>query len=95
MMKVRPEPIETEEEAAFNDAAEQEVTFFLMPMATYRLCSERAKSEGCTAADIVGKAISQYLFPDKDGAVDSPTKTEASESPPRPEPDIVIKRRRR
>ena len=94
MMRIRPEPIESEEEAAFAEAADQEVTFLLMPMATYRECSDRAKIEGCTAAEIVAKALSQYLRPGKDVAGDSPTKIEPS-AEPRPEPDIVMKSRRK
>ncbi len=94
MIRIRPEPIETEEEAAFRDAAEQDVTFLLMSMNDYRKCSEQGRKEGCTAAQIVAKAVSQYLRPGKDEAGDSPTKTESPESPPRPEPDIVVRRRR-
>lgn len=94
MIRIRPEPVETEEEAAFNDAAEQEVTFLLMSMSAYRKCSEQGRKEGCTAAQIVAKAVSQYLRAGKDEAGDSPTKMESSENPSRPKPDIVIRRRR-
>ncbi len=94
MIKVRPEVIETEEEAALRDAEEQEVTFLLMPMSTYRLLSERARTDGCTAAQVAESAFSQYLRPSKEEAADSPTKTETSESPSRPKPDLVIRRRR-
>jgi hypothetical protein len=95
MRRIRAKEIETEEEAAFSDAAEQEVTFLLFPMRTYRLCSERAKKEGCTAAQVFERALLQYLREDKDGTDGSSTKIETSDEPSRSEPDLVFTRRRR
>jgi len=95
MMRIRPEAIEKEEDDAFGDPPQQDITFLLVPMSTYRLCAERAKIDGCTAAQVFERAILQYLRPVKNDVDDSPTKEEPQSEPPETEPDIVVRRNRR
>jgi hypothetical protein len=90
MIKIKPEAVDDDE--AFEGAEDQDVMFLLLPMRTYKKCSDRAKEDGCTPAQVFERALLQYLRQNEDERVESPTKSEA---PERPEPDIVIRRTRR
>ena len=95
MIKIKSEVIDGDDDEAFEGAADQDVMFLLLPMRTYKKCSERAKEDGCTPAQVFERALLQYLRPNADGQAESPRKTEPSEKAERPEPDIVIRRTRR
>ena len=93
MMKIKAEAMDDEGDEAFEGAGEEDVMFLLLPVRTYKLCSERARVDGCTPAQVFERALLQYLRQNEDGRAESPTKTE--EKADRPEPDIVIRRTRR
>jgi hypothetical protein len=95
MIKIRSEEVEKEDDEAFDGAEVQDVMFLLLPMRTYKKCSERAKEDGCTTAQVFERALLQYLRQNEDEPAESPRKIESSERAERPEPDIVIRRTRR
>jgi hypothetical protein len=88
-MKVKADPTD-EASMALGDAPETEFTFLLCPVMTYSIMSEQAQSEGCSVGEVLQKALLQYLRAAH--GVDQPT---AEISEPRPEPDVVIRRKKR
>ena len=93
MIKIRPEPIEEEDDGAFSGTKEQEVMFLLVPVRTYRKCEERARIDGCTAAQVFERALLQYLRGDKDEVVDSSINRESQRDEPKA--DFIMRRKRK
>jgi hypothetical protein len=89
-MKVKAELVDDEAAAALGDAPETEFTFLLCPVMTYSILSEQAQMEGCSVGEVLQKALLQYLRAAR--GMDQPA-SEMSE--PRPEPDMVIRRKKR
>lgn len=86
-MKLKGDPI-NESMQTLGEANEQEFTFLLLPIKTYKMIADKAKQEGCTAAQVFEKAVLQYL---REG--DQAGKTESVvEKLPRIEPAMVFRR---
>ena len=95
MIRIKPEVVDNESDEAFDGAADQDVMFLLLPMRTYKRCSERAHVDGCTPAQVFERALLQYLRPNADEQAESPRKTESPGGAEEPKPDIVIRRKRK
>lgn len=88
MERIRPEP-KNDAVVALGDAPEQEFTFLLVPVAVYSLVSQIARAQGCSVGEVFQKALLQYVQA-AEAAVDKPSDRQAT----RPEPDLVVKRKR-
>lgn len=87
MDRIRPE-LKNEAETALGDAPEEEYTFLLVPVGVYSLVSKTARQEGCSVGEVFQKALLQYLQATQAG------EKKAVDSPPRPTPTMVVKRKR-
>jgi len=88
-MKVKAE-LTNQATMALGDAPETEFTFLLAPVMTYSILSEQAQLEGCSVGEVLQKAVIQYLR-----AAHGMDQSGAEMSEPRPEPDMVIRRKKR
>lgn len=87
-MKVKGEPLR-EASQILGEAPETEFMFLVLPASTYRLISDQAAKEGCTAAQVFQTALLQYLR-----NADQAKKEPVSEQRPRIQPALVVRRRK-
>ena len=88
-MKVRAE-VKDDAADALGEAQEQEFTFLLMPVATYSILADQAAKEGTSVGAVLQKALLQYLR-----AANGVDQQEQQMPANRPEPDMVIRRKKR
>jgi len=87
MARIKPDPVQ-EAESVLGAPGEGEFTFLLVPVEAYSMVSQLAREQGCSVGEVFQKALMQYIRSAVGGeAVD--------EQPPRPEPDIVVRKRSR
>lgn len=89
MNRIRPEP-KDEAAAAFGDAPEEEYTFLLVPVAVYAVVSQQARKEQISTGEVFQKAVLQYLQ-----AAEMASRPVERPRMDRPEPTIVVGKRRR
>ena len=89
MTKVNAEP-KNDAIAAFGDAPEEEYTFLLVPVAVYAVCSQQARREQISVGEVFQKAVLQYL----QAAETESNRPPERPKPTRPEPAIVVGRKR-
>lgn len=65
MIKVRGESQEPGIDKLLGVGGQAELVPVLMPMSTYRLILDRASQDGCTASDVLDRALTQYFAPPK------------------------------
>jgi hypothetical protein len=63
VMRVRGKSTEPDIEEMLGAGGNVELVPILIPIPTYELILNKASEEGCTTADILGKALLQYLCP--------------------------------
>jgi hypothetical protein len=90
MTKVNAEP-KNDAITAFGDATEEEYTFLLVPVAVYAVCSQQARREQISVGEVFQKAVLQYLQA-AEMAANRPAERQRVD---RPEPAIVVGRKRR
>lgn len=89
-MKVDAKPEINDEIAnALGDAGETEFTFLIMPVATYSVLVEQARSENTSVGSVLQKAVLQYLR-----SANGMDQQEVERSAQLPEPDLVIRRKK-
>lgn len=88
-MKIKAEAVD-EIGNALGEAEETEFTFLITPVQTYSILAVQAQREGCSVGEVLQKAVVQYLRSVHDGG-----RRVEERSEPMPEPDMVIRRRKR
>ena len=89
-MKVKAESVGDIQDS-LGEAGETEFTFLLCPVETYAILSEQARSEGCSVGVVLQKAVLQYLR----AAHGADQRNVGQPSGMGPEPDLVIRRKKR
>jgi len=89
-MRVRGEPV-GDPDGVLGEAPETEFAFLLVPMATYEIAMQAARKENISVADVFQKALLGYLR--NVFEVDNDAEEE-HRGPNRPEPAIVLRKRR-
>jgi len=88
-MKIQSE-LKNDPAQAFGDAPEEEYTFLLVPVAVYSMVSQIARRDQCSVGEVFQRALLQYVQ-----AADSAAKRpQDRQQMGRPEPAIVVKKRR-
>jgi len=83
-MRVRGD--DTSVEDALGAGGEVEIVPLLVPMVTYRLISEMAAKEGCTAGEYMERALVSYMKRGMEQSAKAP-------EPPARRIDVVLKKR--
>ena len=88
-MRVRTSPPGPDIEEMLGAGGNVEIVPLLVPMATYELILNKASEEGCTAAEVLSRALLQYFAPkapEPEIQIYQPAQT--------PKPVMVMKKRR-
>ena len=88
-MKVKVDPVDDAADA-LGDAPETEFTFLLMPVDTYSILAAQAMQEQTSVGMVLQKAVLQYLR--SANGVDQQVADRPAQMP---EPDMVIRRKKR